>query len=337
MTNPWPSLRHERTVRRVHDWQHLLGAHYTEWAFVLQPIACPIGIRFFADFGAGEAEYELSDDSRGFVALPMDGATPHRMNATEAEFARADVRRVLSELATAASTQGKVESLRNGVYSCGRRSIAGRNVLLLVAPGGIDSSSSFEACCLAVNKSGSDLAILLTVDTTGTSITVRERLAAANVAISELPLARPWRIDWSPLLAQPFRLPPNDPPFFFGALHAVIVDPEQQRIWLEGRELPLRADGHGYRMLAYLAEHVGTSVPSKHMANKVLETDSSRTESRIVSEVKGELLKVIASCLVPTPHGSRVAPPSLVVVEQGRVRLNIDPSLVKVIRRLSDR
>jgi hypothetical protein len=184
---------------------------------------------------------------------------------------------------------------------------------------------------------GADVALLLVPEEARTSAAGRAEFAAVKVALGELPTADPWRVDWSPLVVdERFELSPADPVFFFGARCAVIVDTIQQRIWLEGRELKVKADGQSYRLFEHLAERPMTGVPVSVLANKVLEVDSDRLESKIVSDAKHELMKAIRTCLTPAPDAARIAAATLLTLEDARATLNVEPSLVTVIRRLSE-
>ncbi len=321
----------------MHDWQRLLGAGFPAWSGLLQRIDEPAGLRFSADFGAGEDEFELTRDADGFVAIPTEGVTPHRLNVTEAEFARFDLPRVLRQLRDAAGCVGDIESLATGVYRLGERTVATKQVVLLAAPRGIRQLSGRERARVTSRQPREYAKLLLVPDLPSVLSSQVEELTAGRVALSELGEAPPLRVDWSPLADDRFDIPLGDPGFFFGARHAVIVDPQQQRIWLEGRELKVKADGHSYRLLAHLAENAGMVVPTKELANKVLEAESDRSEAKIVSDAKSELMKAIRTCLTPAPASSRLHAASLIVIEDGRARLNIDAALVKVIRRLSVR
>jgi hypothetical protein len=323
----------------VHDWQRLLGADYPAWASLLARADDPLGLRFLADFGTGEGEFELTRDDAGFFAIPTEGATPQRLNVTEAEFARIDLIEVLRRVATAAAVEGPVESITTrGSYLLGRRSVSGTSIALLAAPLGLESIKDNERRLIAPRALGADVALLLVPDEVRTSAAARAEFSAMKVALAELPRADPWRADWSPLVVEErFELLLADPVFFFGARCAVIVDTTQQRIWLEGRELKVKADGQSYRLFEHLAERPMTGVPVSVLANKVLEVDSDRLESKIVSDAKHELMKAIRNCLTPAPDAARIVASTLVTLEDGRAMLNVEPALVRVIRRLSER
>jgi hypothetical protein len=148
--SPWPYVaRHERTVRRVHDWQHLLGKLHAAWAPYLRTVDDPVGIRFCANFGAGEGEFELTRDTDGYVAIPTEGVTPRRLNMTEAEFARLDLVDVLRQVQGAAGCEGAIELVGPGLYFLGKREIAGKWVALIVAPRGIARVSERDRARLA--------------------------------------------------------------------------------------------------------------------------------------------------------------------------------------------
>ncbi len=336
--SPWLHLRHARTVRRLHEWQRLLGQHYARWASLLQTVVAPMGIRFIADFGTGEVEFELTRDDNGFVAIPVEGVTPHRLNTTEAEFACIDVVSVLQRVARAAALEGPIEAIESGgPYALGTRVVSGRSIAVFAFPRDTATLKPNERRRLAPRTPAADVGVLLLPDAGSLTATARDEFAGLRIGVSELPHADPWTIDWSPLADERFDIPRADPVFFYGTKHAVIVDLEQQRIWLEGRELKVKADGHSYRLLSHLAENAGMVVPTKMLANNVLESESDRSEAKIVSEAKSELMKAIKTCLTPAPAPSRLDAASLVVIEDGRARLNVDAALVKVIRRLSDR
>lgn len=325
-----------QTVRRTHEWQRLLAEHYTGWAPLMERIEEPVGRAFSADLGAGEQLFELTRDADGYVAIPSEGVTPRRLNVTEAEFARLDLLRVLRRVQAAAGCEGVVEPLRANAYSLGRRTIAGKVVALLAAPHGIERMTAEDRIRLAVRAAGVDVQLLLAPDLLVAAASGLEQLAGLGLAVSDLPPSPPWTIDWSPLvLDERFEVPMTDAVLFFGSRYAIIVDAGQQRIWLENRELKVKADGHSYRLFAHLAGAQGAAVPVKVLANHVLEADGVRTESKIVSEVKLELKRAIETCLTPAPAGARIDATELITIEGGRARLNVDPSLVKVIRRVS--
>ncbi len=337
--SPWPLLRHERTVRRLCDWRRLFGTHHPAWTPLLQAIDDPIGLRFLADFGTGEGDFELSRDGDGFVAIPLDGVTPHRLNATEAEFARVDLVEALRAVAAAAAAEGPIESLgHGGPYALGKRSLAGSMIALLGAPRGISSIQGRDRSRLAPHPRAAEAGLLLVPDVASVATAVREEFAAMRVALAELPDVPPWQIDWSALVEDDrFGVPLTDPSLLFGARYAIVVDPMQEKIWLEGRELKVKADGQSYRLLVHLAERPRTGVPVRILANQVLEPGAGdRLENKIVSDAKYELMAAIRTCLTPAPDRCRIDTPSLITLENARVTLNIDPSLVRLVRRFSE-
>ena len=327
---------HDRTVRRSHDWQRLLEANYPAWSALLQRIERPAGLRFFANFGAGELEFELSHDADGYVAIPIDGATPQRLNATEAEFTQLDVRLVLDQIKIAAGCDGTVEQI-DGVHHLGARIIEGKTLDVVVAIHGLQTLTHHQRRRLGTFAK-QDLRLLLVPELSRILPTEVEDLARLRVAVSELPAAPPWALDWSPLvLDDRFQVPLHDAAFFFGSRYAIIVDHRQQRIWVEGRELKVRADGQCYRLLAHLASRPRAAVPVKELVNRILEaTVGNRDESKILSDVKSDLKKAVQSCLTPKPSVGRIDPDRLVTTEDGRTVLDMDPLLVKVIRQVSE-
>jgi hypothetical protein len=170
------------------------------------------------------------------------------------------------------------------------------------------------------------------------SPSVLDEFAALKVALADLRDSPPWRIDWSPLVEDDrFEIPLSDPVLFYGSRFAVIVDTGQQQIWLEGRKLKVMADRQSYRLLAHLAGCPKTGVPVRLLVNSVLEvTLGDRLESKVVSDAKDYLMQAIRLCLTPRPVGARIDVEKLVTFENGRVVLNVEPSLVKVIRPLSE-
>lgn len=326
-----------RTVRRSHDWRRLLDAAYPAWSPLLQRVERPEGLRFWADFGAGELEFELSRDSDGYVAIPIDGVTPRRLNVTEAEFSGVDLRAVLDQIRAAAECSGIVEHL-DGVHHLGTRTIEGKTLDVVAATRGLQTLTRQQRKVLRAVPSGTDVRLLLLPDPWRLPMTDREELARLRVAVSQLPVSPPWEIDWSPLvLDERYRVPLHDPTFFFGTRYALIVDDRQNRIWLEGRELKVKADSQPYRLLAHLAARPKTAFPVKELVNQVLESKAgNREESKIMSDVKSELKKAVQTCLTPRPAGSRIDPDRLVTTEDGRVMLDIEPPLVKVVRQVSE-
>jgi hypothetical protein len=338
--NPWSYVgRHERTVRRAHDWQRLLGSGYLAWAPLLRRVEEPAGLRFTTDFGAGEYEFELTVDVDGYVAIPIDGVTPRRLNVTEAEFAQLDLLDVLGQIRDTAGCNGVIEEVAGGVYQLGRRMVGGKTLALLAAPRGVNRLSARERARLGARALGIDVRVLLVPDVASAPVSTLDEFADLKVAVTDLPNAPPWAVDWSSLVLDArFEVPLADPAFLLGTRYAVVVDLEQQRIWLEGKDLKVKADGQSYRLFAHLAERPMTGVPVQGLANRVLEAEgTNRSEAKIVSDAKSELMKSIKICLTPLPNHARLEAASIVTVDDGRAMLNVDPSLVRVIRRLSER
>ena len=308
------------------------------WAPLLTRVEEPVGLRFFADFEAGEIEYELRRDDDDYVAIPIDGLTPRRLNLTEAEFARLDLCAVLRQIQDGAGCKGVIERLANGIYDLGMRGMGGRSLALLVAPCGLGRLTSRDRTRLGARARGVDVRALLVPELQSTAASVRDELAELKVALTELPQAPPWAIDWSPLvLDDRFDVPLDDPVLFFGSRHPVIVDPQQRRIWLEGRDLKVKADGHSYRLFEHLAARPRVAVPATYLVNNILEAKpGDRLENKILSDVKHELMKAVRNCLTPAPASARIAAEGLILFEDGLAKLDVDPALVKVVRRLSE-
>jgi hypothetical protein len=316
----------------------LLGDRHAAWASNLHRIEEPVGLGFVADLGAGEQTFELTRDADGYIAIPTDGLTPRRLNVTEAEFAQLDMSEVLGQIRDAAGCTGVIEPAAGGVFRIGKRTIAGSRVALLVAPRGIGRLSAQDRIRLGARIPGVDVHLLLAPDLDSVPIAVLNELGGMKIAVTQLALSPPWVVDLSPLVEDAtFDVPLNDPVVFFDACYAIIVDPSQQRVWLEGLELKVKADGQSYRLLEHLAGAPQTAVPVRVLANQVLEAGGDRLESKIVSDAKHELMKAIRSCLAPVSDRLRINVENIITVDDGRVMLNIDPSLVKVVRRLSER
>lgn len=328
--NPWEALGGRAcAVRRRHDWQQLLGA-YPDWHRFLAPEARPDGLRFLADFGAGEREYELAQDSDGFVAVSEEGVHFRRLNSTEAEFARLELEPLLRQVLP---LRGPTQILAPGLFSAGIHSVSERQVAVFVALRSLSRLTSIERQALepSRHRARASLILMPSVERSGSE---REGLVQAKVAIGQLPLSPPWGIDWSPLVEEArFDVPLIDPNEVFASRYAVIVDQRQERIWLEGTELDVRAGSHPYHLFSHLAERPRVKVPRDTLANGVLNS-RSQSEAELLKGVKNTLTQAIRKCL-QGKAGIRFDPAKLISVDQGRFWLEAEASLVKVIPPLS--
>jgi len=331
---PWALLgRRSVVVRRTRDWTESLGSAYPEWACHLAFVADPIGVTFAADFGSGEAEYELSLDDEGHWAVPTDGLTPVRLNATEAEFQRLDMVAVLRRIATASRCGGDCAPLGGHLFRLGHRNVGSKAICVVAAPGGytrnVVSDASTQSALLSA-----DAMLLAVPDVSAVAPTDCVDLLARRIVVVGLPSAGPWKIDWMPVVER-LNLPVDEPGQLFGDDLVVLVDARQERVWIRGAEVLLKAGSQQYRLIAHLAERPGLFVPYAGIANGLLaDASGDRTESKVFADVKDAFTKAVARAWAGS--GVQADAKQLLETTGGRVRLAVLAAQVRVIRTLSE-
>ena len=332
---PWSLLaRRSVVVRRTQDWSRTLGDAYAAWASVLTPVAEPAGLSFRADFGSGEGDYDVVRDDVGYVAVPFDGVTLTKLNATEAEFQRLDVAVVLRRIASASRCTGSVSSLGGHLFRVGYRHCGAAAIVVLAAPAGVVRGHATDTLLVPANHTADAMLVLAPAPAEAEPSYVKE-LLSRRVAIGALPVAHPWTIDWR-LLAEraELRVAVDDPPALFDKEVVVIVDERQERVFVYGVDVPLRAGSQPYRFVSHLADRPNVFVTYGEIANVVLDARGNRTESKIFADVKDEFVRTARAALAA--RGVHADPKQLIETSNNRARLAVLPGAVVVIRRLSE-
>jgi hypothetical protein len=328
---PWDSVGARAvTLRRTHDWLNLLSK---EWYPLLDRVANPAGLNFLGRFEgtAGEAEYELARDDSGYIAVGLEaGVAPQRLNATEAEFQALSRSRVLAELAQACGCTPNVRKVARHAYVIGCRHIEGKRCCVIAAPLGAHAIPERELPLLSAKNCDADATMLLAPSRPTQRLI--ELLRGQGTAVAELPLCPPFLVDWSVLIADSrFGVSVADPATLLGERFVIVVDREQQRIWVEQQELTVHAGSQPYALLAYLCERPRVRVPVEDLANKVLSAEAGeRGESKVISDAKDQLRKKLLSLTLQRTSAD------VVKLENKRAYLDLAPELVKVIRSPSE-
>jgi len=320
--------RHGGGVQRREDWARLLGELLPAWEPFLESLANPVGAGFWAPLGGGEEEYVVHQDGDGFWAVPVDGGAPRRLNPTEAEFARLDLDRLLMQLCSDVPLDSAPRLLRrtSHAYALGHRDIEGRKVAVFFVPRAADLAHLGHVLPVAQEMS---VSLALVPSPAEIPPEVLDMVRRQRIVVGELPLRSPWAVDWSPLANA------TGLGFSFGDLGSLcrrrfvlIVDKEQQKVWLEGRLVKLKAGSQPYKLLEHLAERPGIAVTNDELANRVLSSAGSM-ESKIIDDAKRELKRHVRIALQGVIQ-PRITVDSLISADGGRQTLTVPANWVFV-------
>jgi len=322
--------RHGAGIQRSADWSRLLGGRYPDWQPFLDQVSDLTGVRFWAQLGGGEQEYEVIAHTDGHVAVPVEGGAAIRLNPTEAEFKRFNLDVLIAAMVSAGGVIGPPVSLDRTAhaYRLGEKAIEGRTVTIFLAPRAADVLSPRSASQFLPSSRPGSVALILVprVDEVD-----RQTVSARQVAIGALPTSHPWAIDYAALAdAEHLRFAIADPGEFFGRQFVLVVHKKQEKVWIEGQPLRLHAGVRPYLFLAYLADRAGTSVPHAEIVAGPLKRSIYATEGKMVNDAKNEAIRAIEKALAGVAD-ARTTARTLIVNDKGRERLNLAPNLVRVI------
>lgn len=311
----------------------LLGDILPEWDQFLDGLTSPVGVAFWAQLGGGEEEYVVQQDSQGFWAVPIDGGASRQLNPTQAEFHRLNLDRLFERLSSAGSLGGAPQSLPGtaGAYALGHRAIEGHTVAVFVVPQASDLSEQRAARTFLAPDQSVSVGVALVPEPAEIPPDARRILRQQRIVIGQLPVRSPWEVDWSPLATTgDLGLDFQD----LGALcrhrFVLIVDKKQQKVWVEGQLLDLRAGKQPYSLLEHLADRPGVSVPNDALANLVLASEATESmEGKIVDGAKSEIKKALRKALASVSE-ARVTADSLISTDGGRQRLTVPANLVLI-------
>jgi len=334
MTSVWAWVsRHGGGVQRREDWVSLLGDLFRDWAPFLREIRNPAGTRFWANLRGGEEEYEVFHDKAGYWAVPVDGGVPERLNPTQAEFLSLDLDQLIEETRKGGGLQGAVTRLQKGAHAfqLGHRSIEGHSVTVFLVPHAADLWARATESSFDFGSKNKNLALALVECPADVTEDRRGELRARRILLGQLPTRDPWIVDFTELLnASSLGVQIHDVGALCGRRFVLVVDNAQQKAWVEGEEISLRAGSQPFRLLSALAAKPGVAVTNCEVANKILESESnSPFEAKIVDDAKRPLVKQLDQALrrVTEP---RVKAKELIVSDRGRQRLALSADLVFV-------
>jgi hypothetical protein len=334
MTSVWTWVsRHGGGVQRREDWVSLLGDLFPSWAVFLKEVRNPAGIRFWANFRGGEEEYEVGHDKDGYWAIPVEGGPPERLNPTQAEFLRLDLDLLIEEMRTGGRLEGAATRLDGGAhaYKLGHRSVEGHPVTVFLVPYLADLWAGATGRSFDVGSNNRSLALALVECPADVTEERRGELLGRRILLGELPIRDPWIVDFTELLtASSVGVHVQDVGALCGRRFVLVVDRAQQRAWIEGQEIPLRAGSQSFMLLSGLAAKPGVAVTNLDIANTMLESDAKKSfEGKIVDGAKAQLTKQLdkALRLVTKP---RVQAKKLIVSDGGRQSLALSADLIFV-------
>jgi hypothetical protein len=325
--------RHGSGVQRREEWAQLLGELLPSWTPFLSPVRDPVGIRFWSRLGGSEEEYEVHADTEGIWAVPVEGGAPVRMNPTQAEFLRLDLGQVLECLRASVALRDAPSAFEKkaGAYALGFKDVEGHSIAVFAVPRARDLEDPLKVRNFFTANQRVGLAVALVPTPTDIPPAARGLLREGRLLLGELPHQSPWSVDLTEIAAAPdlgFEL--RDLGAFCGRRFVLIVDRRQQKVWIEGKEVDLKADSQPYLLIAHLAERPGVSVTNRDLANQVLSSKAnSSMEGKIVDGAKGELKKKVGKALEHL-SAPRVTADGIVVSDNGRQRLDLPPNLVLV-------
>lgn len=334
MTPVWAWIsRHGGGLQRREDWLKLLGDLFQAWSPFLRDIRNPAGTRFWANLRSGEEEYEVIHDKAGYWAVPVEGGLPERLNPTQAEFLSLNLDLLIEEMIRGGALQGVVTRLQRSAHAfqLGHRSIEGQTVTVFLVPRAADLWMPATERAFDSGSQNRNLSLAL-VDCPADVTEDRKRnLVARRILLGQLPIRDPWTIDFTELLyASSLGVQIRDVGALCGRRFVLVVDKAQQKAWVEGQEIALRADSQSFRLLSGLAEKRGESVTDRDIANRILESGAAKSfEGKIVNDAKRQLTKQLEQALglVTAP---RVRAKELIVSDGGRQRLALAADLIFV-------
>jgi hypothetical protein len=325
--------RHGGGVQRREDWVGLLGNLFQRWQPFLKPVQDPVGIKFWASLRGGEEEHEITHDKEGYWAVPIDSGVPERLNATQAEFLRLDFDHLLEVIRDSVALEGTSSRLQKTAhaYQLGHKLVEGHTVIVFLVPSPVDLWSAEAERHFNPAPQLSTVSLALVPTPAEIPSAERVSLLARRILTGELPTQDPWAVDFTELAtATGIGFEIQNLGKLCGQRFVLIIDKRQQKAWIEGQEIALRADSQPYRLLAHLAQGPGTSVPNRELANSVLSTNAAEsTEGKIIDGAKDELRKKLDEALARVAN-PRVKARNLVVSDGGRQRLDLPVDLVLV-------
>ena len=315
------------------DWLRLLGDLFQDWAPFLREIRNPAGTRFWANLRGGEEEYEVFHDKAGYWAVPVDGEAPERLNPTQAEFLSLDLDRLIEETRKGGVLQGAVTRLKKcaHAFQLGHRSIEGHSVTVFLVPHAADLWARATERSFDFGSQNKNLALALVECPADVTEDRRGELRARRILLGQLPTRDPWIVDFAELLnASSLGVQIHDVGALCGRRFVLVVDRTQQKAWVEGQEIHLRADSYSFRLLSGLAAKPGVAVTNLDVANTILEASPQKSfEAKIIDDAKRQLTKQLEQALLRVTE-PRVKAKELIVSDRGRQRLALSADLVFV-------
>lgn len=330
---PWDIIAaNGSAVMRTARWIEELGPFWSAWTSVMEVAPIVEGRRFLDDFGGGRAEFEVREDSQGFVAVPIDGGGVQRLNPTEAEFKKLSVDRVMASIKTALRLEGDVEPRSRGVTFLGRRTIAGKKTAFFAVTRAHVLHDETERLVLRPDPNVAEVTAALVPRPEAVRPQVHLALSAARIGILSLPNGAPWTVPLAPLAENPaLGFTSVDPMVFYGD-RVIVVSKSQKKIWFDGKPLGAHPEKQSYKVLSYLADHPGETVPDETLVWNVIEpSGKERADHKVVSDAKDQLVEMLAKCSKREPVTTRLLPSAIVIREKGSLRLALQPADVKVL------
>lgn len=318
-------------VMRTASWQAELGDAWGAWSGVLDVVS-PKGRRFFADFGGGRGEFEVREDEQGLAAMAVEGGAQHRLNPTEGEFRKVGLERVMKLLKEKLQLDGDVEPRARGVVFLGRRTLGGKKTAFFAVTRTHVLHDDTERLILRPDASVAEVSAALVPSPEAVRPQIHLALSAARIGILSLPNGAPWRVPLAPLAENAdLGFTSVDPMVFYGD-RVIVVSKSQKKIWFDGKPLGAHPEKQAYRVLAYLADRPGETVPDETLVWEVIEpSGKERADHKVVSDAKDQLIETLDKCGKREPITTRVLPSAIVVREKGSLRLALQPADVKVL------
>jgi hypothetical protein len=320
-------------VQRREEWVGLLGNLFQSWQPFLQQVRAPAGIRFWASLRGGEEEHEITHDKEGYWAVPVDGGVPERLNPTQAEFLKLDFDHLLEVIRKCAGLEGTPSRLQRTARACqlGHKLVEGHTVVVFLVPSPADLWSPETERHFIPAQQPSTVSLALVSSPAEIPSAERGLLLDRRILTGELPSREPWAVDFTELAtATGIGFEIQNVGDLLGQRFVLVVDRRQQKAWIEGHEIALRAESQPYKLLAHLAERPEIAVPNSELANHVLATNAkSSLEGKIVDGAREQLRMRLHQALQGI-RDPRVSARGLVVSDSGRQRLALPANLVFV-------